>query len=123
MAAAGVKVMATVRTLSALELLFKEVREEGGEASFSVGNPGNQEDVKRVVKDTVDMFGGIDILVTVAGINKVKPIVEQSVQDWEEVMDVNVKGSYLFCKEVGKVMINQAQVTSALCKVVPKDTG
>ncbi len=109
LAAAGVKIMATARTLSALELLVKEIRESGGQAEFSVGNPVNHEDVKRVVKDTVDTYGGLDILITAAGINKVKPMVEQSPQDWEEVMDVNLKGTYLFCKEVGKVLINQGR--------------
>jgi len=101
--------MATARTLSALELLVKEIRGDGGQAAFSVGDPVNHEDVKRVVKHTVDTYGGIDILVTAAGINKVKPIIEQSGEDWEEVMNVNVKGTYLFCKEVGKVMMNQGQ--------------
>jgi NAD(P)-dependent dehydrogenase (short-subunit alcohol dehydrogenase family) len=109
LAGAGVKVMATARTLSALELLVKEIREDGGQAAFSPGDPVNSEDVKRVIKNTVDTFSGIDILVTAAGINKVKPIIEQSVEDWEEVMDVNMKGTYLFCKEVGKVMINQGR--------------
>ena len=109
LAAAGVKIMATARTLSALELLVKEIREEGGQAAFSVADPVKHEDVKRAVKNTVDTFGVIDILVTAAGINKVKPIIEQSVQEWEEVMDVNVKGTYLFCKEVGKVMVSQGR--------------
>ena len=109
LAAAGAKVMATARTLSALELLVKEIRGDGGQAAFSVGDPVNHEDVKRVVKHTVDTYGGIDILVTAAGINKVKPIIEQSGEDWEEVMNVNVKGTYLFCKEVGKVMMNQGR--------------
>jgi NAD(P)-dependent dehydrogenase (short-subunit alcohol dehydrogenase family) len=107
LAAAGAKVMATARTLSTLKQLIKEIQEEGGQAAFSPGDPVNLEDVKRVIKNTVDTFGGIDILVTAAGINKVKPIIEQPVEDWEEVMDVNMKGTYLFCKEVGKVMINQ----------------
>jgi len=109
LAAAGAKVMATARTLSTLEQLVKEIREGGGQAAFSPGDPVNHEDVKRVVKNTVDTFGGIDILVTAAGINKVKPIIEQSVEDWEDVMDVNMKGTYLFCKEVGRVMINQGR--------------
>ena len=109
LAAAGAKVMATERTVSALELLVKEIREDGGQASFSPGDPVIHEDVKRVIKNTVDTFGGIDILVTAAGINKVKAIVEQPVEDWEQIMDVNVKGTYLFCREVGKVMINQGR--------------
>jgi len=81
LAAAGAKVMATARTLSALERLVKEIREEGGQAAFSPGDPVNLEDVKRVVKNTVDTFGGIDILVTAAGINKVKPIIERAICD------------------------------------------
>lgn len=62
-----------------------------------------------MVKHTVDTYGAIDILITAAGINKVKPILEQSGEDWEEVMTVNVKGTYLFCKEVGKVMMSQGR--------------
>jgi NAD(P)-dependent dehydrogenase (short-subunit alcohol dehydrogenase family) len=109
LAAAGAKVMATARTVSALEQLVKEIREDGGEAAFSPGDPVNHEDVKRVVKDTVNIFGGVDILITAAGINKVGPIIDQPREDWEKIMDVNVKGTYLFCKEVGKVMIKQGR--------------
>jgi NAD(P)-dependent dehydrogenase (short-subunit alcohol dehydrogenase family) len=109
LAAAGAKVMATARTLSALEQLVKEIRENGGEAAFSPGDPINHEDVKRVVKDTVNTFGGVDILITAAGINKVGPIIDQPLEEWEKIMDVNVKGTYLFCKEVGKVMIKQGR--------------
>jgi len=109
LAAAGAKVMGTARTVSALELLVKEIRQDGGQAAFSPGDPVNHEDVKRVIKNTEDTFGGIDILVTAAGINKVKPIIEQPVEDWEQVMEVNMKGTYLFCKEVGKVMISQGR--------------
>lgn len=109
LAAAGAKVMATARTVPSLEKLVKEIREDGGEASFSPGDSVNYEDVKRVVKDTVDTYGGIDILITAAGINKVGPIIEQPVKDWENVIDVNLKGTYLFCKEVSKVMIKQGR--------------
>jgi NAD(P)-dependent dehydrogenase (short-subunit alcohol dehydrogenase family) len=107
LAAAGAKVMATARTVSMLEQLVKEIRETGGEAAFSPGDPVNHEDVKRVVKDTVNTFGGIDILITAAGINKVAPIVDQPAEEWEKIIGVNVRGTYLFCKEVGKVMIQQ----------------
>ncbi len=107
LAAAGAKVMATGRSLPTLEAVVQEIRKEGGQAAFSAGNPTHAEDVQRVVKNTVETFGGIDILVTAAGVNKVKPIIEQPLEDWEAIMDVNVKGTYLFCKEVGKVMIKQ----------------
>ena len=107
MAAAGVKVMATGRSEETLKSLVAEIEAAGGTAAYSAGSPIDPEDVQRVVKDTVDTFGGLDILITAAGVSKPGPIVEQSLEDWEMVMDANVKGTYLFCKEAGKVMIAQ----------------
>jgi NAD(P)-dependent dehydrogenase (short-subunit alcohol dehydrogenase family) len=62
-----------------------------------------------VVHETVETFGGIDILITAAGVNKPGPITEQSLEEWDMIMDANVKGTYLFCKEVGRVMIEQGR--------------
>ncbi len=109
LADAGAKIMATGRTEEKLKPLVEEIEKAGGVAAFSVGSPINHDDVKRVVKDTVDKFGGIDILITAAGINKPNPIVEQPLEEWEMIMDANVKGTWLYCKEVGKVMIDQGR--------------
>jgi NAD(P)-dependent dehydrogenase (short-subunit alcohol dehydrogenase family) len=109
LAQAGVKVMATGRTKPKLEQLVKEIREAGREAALSVGDPVNHDDVKRVVQETVSTFGGIDILITAAGLNKVNEIVDQPLEEWQEIMDVNVKGTWLYCKEAGKVMIDQGR--------------
>jgi NAD(P)-dependent dehydrogenase (short-subunit alcohol dehydrogenase family) len=103
----GVKVMATGRSQDTLKPLVEEIVQQGGVAAFSAGSPIVEDDVKRVVKDTVDQFGRIDILITAAGVSRPKPIVEQPLEEWDEVMDANVKGTWLFCKEVGKVMIEQ----------------
>jgi NAD(P)-dependent dehydrogenase (short-subunit alcohol dehydrogenase family) len=62
-----------------------------------------------VVKDTVDTFGGLDILITAAGVNKFGTIVEQPIEDWEAVINANYKGTYHYCKEAGKVMIDQGR--------------
>ena len=109
LAMAGVKVMATGRDEEKMKPLVKEIDKEGGVAAYSVGSPIAQEDVKRIVKDTVDTFGGIDILITAAGVNKPGPIVDQPLEEWEMIMDANVKGTWLFCKEVGMVMIEQGK--------------
>jgi len=109
LAAAGVKVMATGRTVPKLEEIVKTIRDAGGQAAFSAADPVNPSDVQRVVRDTVKTFGGIDILITAAGVNKVNTIVDQPVEQWQEIMDVNVKGTWLFCKEAGKVMIEQGR--------------
>jgi len=109
LAMAGAKVMATGRYEKKLKPLVDEIERAGGVAAYSAGSPIDHEDVKRVVKDTVERFGGIDILITAAGVNKPAPIVEQPVEEWEMIMDVNVKGTWLYCKEVGKVMIEQGR--------------
>jgi NAD(P)-dependent dehydrogenase (short-subunit alcohol dehydrogenase family) len=109
LAEAGAKIMATGRSEDKLKPVVEEVEKTGGVAAFSPGSPVNHDDVKRVVMDTVDTFGGIDILITAAGVSKPQPIVEQSLEEWEMVMDANVKGTWLYCKEAGKVMIDQGR--------------
>ena len=109
LADAGAKIMATGRTEDKLKPLVEEIEKAGGVAAFSIGSPINHDDVKRVVRDAVDKFGGIDILITAAGVNKPNPIVEQPLEEWEIIMDANVKGTWLYCKEVGKVMIDQGR--------------
>jgi NAD(P)-dependent dehydrogenase (short-subunit alcohol dehydrogenase family) len=107
LAMAGAKVMATGRSADKLKPLVEKIIKEGGIAAYSAGSPIDHDDVKRVVKKTVDTFGRIDILITAAGVNKPGDIVEQPLEEWEMIMDANVKGTYLFCKEAGKAMIDQ----------------
>lgn len=109
LAQAGTKVMATGRSGETLKPLVDEIEKAGGVAAYSAGSPIEHGDVKRIVKDTVDTFGGIDILITAAGVNKPGPITEQPLEEWEMIMDANVKGTWLFCKEAGKVMIDQGR--------------
>jgi NADP-dependent 3-hydroxy acid dehydrogenase YdfG len=109
LAKAGAKVMCTARKVETLEPLVQSITEAGFEAIYEAGDPVVHDDVKRVVTKTVEAYGGIDILVTAAGLNKVGAIIEQPVEDWQTVMDVNVKGTYLYCKEVGKVLVEQGR--------------
>lgn len=109
LAAAGVKIMATGRSDKTLQALVKEIKDAGGEAAYCSGSPIVHDDVKKVVNETIKAFGGIDILITAAGVNKPGAITEQSLEEWDMIMDANVKGTYLYCKEVGKVMIEQGR--------------
>jgi len=67
----------------------------------------NEEDVKQMVSSAVEAFGSIDILVNNAGITKDKPLAMMSVQDWDDVLDINLKGAFLCIKYVSKVMIKK----------------
>lgn len=109
MAAAGARVMVTGRSEEKLKILVADLKSAGAQAAYSAGSPDDYNAVQEVVRNTVETFGGIDILITAAGVNKFGNIVEQSIEDWETVMNANYKGTYHFCKETGKVMIEQGR--------------
>jgi NAD(P)-dependent dehydrogenase (short-subunit alcohol dehydrogenase family) len=62
-------------------------------------------DVKRVVGETLERFGKIDLLVNNAGVVVVRRMIEQTEEDWDRVLDVNLKGAFLCCREVVPEMI------------------
>jgi meso-butanediol dehydrogenase/(S,S)-butanediol dehydrogenase/diacetyl reductase len=64
-------------------------------------------DVDEMVSATMDKFGRIDILVNNAGVLTVKPVVELDEEEWDKVIDVNLKGVFLVSKAVAKIMMNQ----------------
>lgn len=109
LARAGAKVMLTGRKAKTLAPLAEEISEAGYIVAYEAGDPVIHDDNKRIVAKTVETFGGIDIVITAAGVNKVGAIIEQPLEDWELVMDVNVKGTYLMLKEAGKVMVEQGR--------------
>ncbi|PSL42782.1 NAD(P)-dependent dehydrogenase (short-subunit alcohol dehydrogenase family) [Salsuginibacillus halophilus] len=72
------------------------------------GDVSNEEDVKRYVNQTVETFGQIDILFNNAGIEgKVAPLTEQRIEDFEQVMSVNVRGTFLNLQYVLPIMQQQ----------------
>lgn len=109
LAKAGVKVMLTGRSEDKLAEVVKEITQAGYIADYVAGHPSKLEDVKRVVDETVKRFGGIDILITAAGLSRIHPITEFPIEEFDEIMDVNVKGSWLISREVGRVMIEQGR--------------
>jgi 3-oxoacyl-[acyl-carrier protein] reductase len=68
-------------------------------------NVAQASDVQRMVQQTIEHFGKIDILVNNAGTLVVRPMVEQSEADWDRVLDVNLKGVFLCCRQVLPEMI------------------
>jgi 3-oxoacyl-[acyl-carrier protein] reductase len=75
--------------------------------AVSKGDVRNYEDAKAMVKTAVDSFGSLDILVNNAGITRDKPIALMSESDWDDVLDINLKGAFLCTKAASKQMIRQ----------------
>ncbi len=65
------------------------------------------EEITGMVRTVADRYRRIDILVNNAAIGLRKPVVETAVEEWNEVLRINVTGTFFTCREVGKVMINQ----------------
>jgi len=63
------------------------------------------DDVKRMFQQTLERFGKIDILVNNAGRVVIKPLIEQTEEDWDRVLNTNLKGVFLCCREVVPHMI------------------
>lgn len=107
--AAGMKVFVTGRGEDKCKVLCKELEAQGIECAYSTGDPAVEADVIKVVNDAVAAFGEINVLVTAAGYNHAQPIVEQELAEWKKIMDSDVQGTWLFCKYVGKQMIEQGK--------------
>lgn len=106
---AGAKVMLNGRNEETMKTLCTEMKEQGIECSYFVGDPGVEETVKAMVAATVETFGEVNVLVTAAGYNKPKSIIDHTLEDWQMIMDANVKGTWLCCKYAGEQMIKQGK--------------
>jgi NAD(P)-dependent dehydrogenase (short-subunit alcohol dehydrogenase family) len=67
----------------------------------------NGKQVREMVKTAIDKFGKIDVLANVAGIGRKSPIEDVSEEDWDRVIAVNLKGTFLAAQAVGRQMIKQ----------------
>ncbi|EMS71913.1 3-oxoacyl-[acyl-carrier-protein] reductase [Ruminiclostridium cellobioparum] len=84
-----------------------ELEEMGIKVAVVVGDVRNADDVKAMMAKAVESFGGVDILVNNAGITKDKPMAMMSEDDWDTVLDINLKGCFLCTKAAAKLMIKK----------------
>jgi NAD(P)-dependent dehydrogenase (short-subunit alcohol dehydrogenase family) len=106
LAECGASVVLAARRGELLRRLANELTERHGVKALAVETDvAREQDIVRLVERTVDELGTVDVLVNNAGMYIVKPLVEQTLDDWRVVMDVNLTSAFLGCREVAKVMI------------------
>ncbi len=108
-ARAGAKVVLCSRTGVQLDEVVGEIRRQGGEALAVVGDVAREEDVHRLFEQTLQAYGRVDILVNCAGVVAVKPFLEMDTETWDEVINVNLRGTFLCCRAAFRVMAEQKQ--------------
>ncbi len=106
-AMSGAKVVITGRNKEKLAEVEKQIKNEGGEVAVVSGDPAIEDDVKKIVDFTVEKYGKLDILALSHGYNKPQNILDQSVADWEYIMDADLKSVYVVTKAVAEQMVKQ----------------
>ena len=105
--ALGAKLLLASGTAEELEAVVNDVRDVGGKVASIVRRPDTLEDAEAILKAALDAYGRVDQLVVASGTNKAGFIESQSYEDWQRVMDANVRGPWLMAKAVGAYWIKQ----------------
>ena len=85
-----------------------EILKEKGVKSFAIkANVSDEKDVKKMMKETLKEFGSIDILVNNAGITRDNLLMRMKEADFDDVIDINLKGTFLCIKSVTRQMMKQ----------------
>ncbi len=97
-----------------LEDVARECREVGAEVELIYRRPDTLDDAKHMVQTAVEKHGGLDQLVVASGFNKAGFIHEQPLEEWEQIMDANVRGAWLMAKATGSYWIERKQAGKML---------
>ncbi len=104
-ARAGAEVAVTSRTLASLDEVAKEIREIGREVFPHELDVRSHDSVLAMVEETHRHFGKIDILVNNAGCNVRKPAVEVTPEEWDMILETNLRGPFFMAQAVARKMI------------------
>ncbi len=107
LANAGSKVVVAARDMDALQRLASEIESEGGQVLAVALDMQDLDNIRAVVNQAVQHFGKLDILVNNAGLGFNHDAVDVTESDWDDMMDVNLKGLFFMCQAAGKQMIAQ----------------
>ncbi|MDX9788515.1 MAG: glucose 1-dehydrogenase [Desulfobacterales bacterium] len=89
------------------EAVAEEISRNGGKACFVQVDVSKEVDAQNAVQYAVSIYGRLDVLVNNAGVELIKPLVQITEEEWDNVMDINVKGYFLMSKYALMQMISQ----------------
>jgi len=102
---AGAKVLVSSRRQESVDDVAAEIQARGGTALAVAAHVGEEAALSALVGQTVEAFGGVDILVNNAATNPhFGPLVTATAEQWNKILDVNLRGAFLLCRQVVPVM-------------------
>ena len=107
----GANMVLTARRQERLEELESAVQKAGGKAISVVGDAIEEEIAQRCVAAAIQTFGTLDILINNVGIGNYKNLVDTSAAEYDQMMDSNVRSTFLFTRHAAPVMIKQGSGT------------
>ncbi len=106
-AAEGAKIIIGEMHQGRGQAVVDEIKQAGGQAGLVLGDVSNSADVQRMVKESVALFGGIDILVNNAALTDHANIFDSTEEEFDKIIAVSLKGPYLVTKYVAVQMRDQ----------------
>jgi len=103
----GAGLVLTARRQDRLEELVTEAKQLGLKAFLVVGDAREEQTARHAAEEAVKTFGRIDILINNAGVGNYKNLVDTSAAEYAEMMDSNMRSTFLFSRHVVPVMIKQ----------------
>ncbi len=93
LARSGAKVVVGARRKERLEALVADIRSEGGTAEYQAVDVANRADVEALVQRAKSVYGRVDVVINNAGVMPLSPLAELKVDEWDRMIDVNIKGT------------------------------
>jgi NADP-dependent 3-hydroxy acid dehydrogenase YdfG len=111
LAGEGAQLVLTARRKERLDALKKEAESLGTAAVYVTGDAREEQTAIETVKAAVDAFGRLDILINNAGAGNYKNLVDTSAEDYDGLMDTNVRSTFLFTRHTVPAMLKQKSGT------------
>jgi NAD(P)-dependent dehydrogenase (short-subunit alcohol dehydrogenase family) len=108
----GAKLLLTTTNPERAAGVVKEIKAKGGEAVAMKADISDENDTKKIAEKVMQQYGKVDILINNAGIwygVEAKPWDAWTVEDWDRMFAVNVKGTWLCCKAIAPLMVKQSR--------------
>ena len=109
LAHAGADVAVACRSSANAEATAEAVRQAGRRSTATVADTSDPAAAARIVKDTVDAFGRIDILVNAQESAFAKPVSEISPEEWRKILDSNLSSAFFSCQAAIPQMLSQGK--------------